>query len=319
MYKFIMLVIVVFASNLYAARPPGGGTPQVNLYTRADMCIDCNQAKADAFVLSLIPGYSVNNSEYYIYIVDPVRYTKTRYGVEALGNQKFITNRKQMTTYEERVFEPLMSYARNVVDLQRTIAQKNPDTILDSEHCDSSLDAYSNKSCGKAVMDDLRNEATIRNIFNADLNSYTITIGANAKILNGSISLQGQGNNGVLRVVYTFTDGSITVYKVKDGEIIEIDTEFSKSATGETLKKIIAELDAEKFGQRGIAGHELADHVDLWAGHARRFCDLLPSYKLVQTQVLECRSEVGPGGKGLKVVCRVLGTTNVPTVAYSCR
>lgn len=318
MIKFITIFfMLILSADVFSARLSGGGTHQVNLYTHADMCIDCNQAKADAFVLSLIPGYSVNNSEYYIYIVDPVRDTKTRYEIEALGNQKFITNRKQMTTYEERIFEPLMSYARNVVDLQRTIAQKIPDTILNSELCDSSLDAYSNKSCGKAVMDDLRNEATIRNIFNADLNSYTITVGANAKILNGSISLQGQGNNGILRVVYTFTDGSIAVYKVKDGEIVELDTEFSKSATGETLKKIIAELNAEKFGQRGIEGHELADHVDLWAGHARKFCDLLPSYKLVQMEVLECRSKVTSAG--LKIECRILGKTNVPTVAYSCR
>lgn len=318
MNKLLLLFfLLTVTTSVFSARPPGEGNQQVNFYTRADMCIDCSEAKSEAFALSLVPNYSINDSTHYIYVVDPVRQTKTRYEIDAFGNKKFVLNIEQMTSHEQRVFEPLMSYARGVVDLKQVIAQTNADTITNSELCDSSLDTYSNKSCGGAVMDHLKNEAKIRNLFNFNRQDYAVTIGADTKVINGSITLKGQGNDGILRVAYMWSDGSISVYKVKDGQIIELDTELSKSATGETLKRIIAELDAEQFGQRGIRGHELADHVDLWAGHARRFCDFLPSYKFVQMEILECRSKVTP--LGLKVECREVGTTNAPTAAYSCR
>ncbi|QTH63616.1 hypothetical protein J1N51_12955 [Psychrosphaera ytuae] len=318
MNKFlVVLFLLTISTNVFSARPPGGVNQQVNIYSRADMCIDCSEAKAEAFVLSLVPSYAVTDSKHFIYVVDPIRDTKIRYEIEAVRNSKGIIDVEPMTSHEQRLFEPLMSYARSVVDLKQKIAQTNADSIANSELCDSSLDTYSNKSCGKAIMDDLKNEARIRNLFNFNRQNYSVTIGADSKVINGSITLSGQGNDGILRVAYMWSDGSISVYKVKDGEIIELDTELSKSATGETLKRIIADLDAEKFAQRGIRGHELADHVDLWSGHAGMFCDLLPSYKFVQMEVLECRSKVTPSG--LKIECRKVGTTNSPTVAFSCR
>jgi hypothetical protein len=313
-----LILVILFHSNVFAANPPGGGIPQVNYYTSADMCLDCNENQKQVFAMSLMPNYAVNESVYYIYIVDPVSSTKTMYEVEAFQSIKTILTNRTMTADEGSKFEPLMEYARNVVALKQVMIQKNANTVLNSESCDSALDAYSNDSCGAALMNELKNEVTIRNIFNFNSHNYTVTIGADAKILNGSINLQGQGNGGILRVVYNFDDGSMAVYKVKEGEIIELDTEFSKSAAGKTLKTIISQLDAEKFKALGIRGNELDDYTQLWGGHAGRFCNLVPSYKMVQAQVLQCTSTVSPDGKVLSISCRILGTTDVAQEAYTC-
>lgn len=316
-----LILTILFTSTIFAAFPPPGETPQVNLYSRADMCIDCNQQKADAFVLSLIPSYSVNDSEYYIYIVDPVLSSKVAYEVEAFRSVKTITKRRDMTTREGLTFEPLMTYARNVVSFKQAVLQKSANDVLNSALCDSALDAYSSQHCGSALMNELRNEATFDDIMNFNKDDYSVTIGAGAKVLNGSITLSGQGNNGTLRVIYNFDDGSIAVYLVKDGEIIELDLEFSKSSLGKTLKNIIADLEKDSFGERGILGGDLDDFVGLWGGHANKFCNLIPSYKMVQAQVLECKSTTtttSGGGTVMTISCRVLGSTNVPQAAYTC-
>ena len=314
----VLISILFFNTIVFAAVSPGG-TPQVNLYTRADMCIDCSETEMKAFVLSLIPNYAANESIHYIYIVDPVSSAKVMYEVEALNTTKSVLTKRAMNADESATFEPLMEYARNVVAFKQVIAQKNADTILNSDLCDSALDAYSNDSCGAALMNDLKNEATIRNIFNFNRNNYTITIGANAKILNGSVSLQGQGNGGILRVKYDFNDGSMAVYKVKEGEIVELDTEFSKSAAGKTLKTIISQLNKDTFGVLGIRGNELDDYMMLWGGHSQRFCELVPSYKMTQMEVIQCTSTISADGKILSISCRILGTTNAPQKAYTCR
>lgn len=315
----ILSLFLIITSSVFAGIPPERGGPQVNYYTSADMCIGCNDNEMVAFAMSLMPIYAVNESVHYIYIVDPVMSTKTMYEIEAFQSVKTILTKRALTADEENKFEPLMEYARNVVALKQVMLQKNADSVLNSELCDSALDAYSNDSCGAALMNELKHEVTILDIFNFDRHNYTVTVGADAKILNGSISLQGQGNGGILRVVYNFDDGSMVVYKVKDGEIIELDTEFSKSAAGKTLKIIISQLDKDKFGERGIRGNELDDYVGLWGGHASRFCNLVPSYKMVQEEVIECKSTVSSDGSVLSIVCRVLGeTNNVAKEAYTC-
>ncbi len=312
------LLIILFTSSVFAAFPPGD-TTQVNLYTRADMCINCDQNATDAFVLSLVPSYSLNNSEYFIYVVDPVLSSKVVYEVEAFHFSKVITHRRDMTTSEGAKFEPLMVYAKNVVALKQIITQKNPDGLLNTDTCDSSLDAHSNRGCAAALIKDLRLEAEVRNLFNIPNFTYSVTVGGSAKVINGSITVLGQGSDGILRVVYTFADDSIAVYKVTaEGEVIkiELDLESSLTAGQEVLKLIIDALARDKFSAFGIEGHELDDFAQMWAGGQGHFCNLVPTYKMVQAEQLQCASY--PTIACFEIRCRLTTSTAAPQAAYTC-
>jgi len=313
-----LLIVILFTSSVFAAFPPGD-TTQVNLYTRADMCINCDQNATDAFVLSLVP-YSLNNSEFFIFIVDPVLSSKVVYEVEAFQSSKVITRRRDMTANEGVKFEPLMVYAKNVVALKQIITQKNPDGLLNTDTCDSSLDAHSNRSCAAALINDLRLEAEIRNLFNIPKFDYSVTVGGSVKkVINGSITVSGQGSDGILRVIYSFDDGSIAVYKVTaEGEVIkiELDLESSLTAGQEVLKLIIDALARDKFSAFGIRGHELDDFSQMWAGGQGHFCNLVPTYKMVQAEKLQCASY--PTIAGLEIRCRLITSTAAPQAAYTC-
>lgn len=283
----------------------------LRIASRADICMNCSSEQARNFARKLTPGDAKNGLENYVYLVDPVNDSYHRYLVEVEQNMQIVSEEVPMTPLEVSTFRPLMNYAKAVVELQRAAAAMNVTEQINSKDCDSALDSYSNSNCGGQVRAQLQTEASLRDIFSFRAFDYSMSLEGDARVLKGVVTISGQGADGIVRVTFNWNDNSRTVYKLV-GQTLDLDLEQSVDSSGEPLGKVIAELERDNFSVYGVRGRDLENKLRIWRNHRALFCTQAPGYKLVQAELLQCRSEKAPDGVDA-------GGKPMPTVIITCK
>lgn len=318
--KVWMFVIFLLISGAVNAQ-----TERVLYLTRADLCMDCTDSQLAEMALKLSPGYSTSTTETYVFLVDPVRQNYKQIIVSTVGRQKAVSEISAMAGKEQQTFAPLMRYGQGVQALKQAIAVFPPETLLNDESCDTALDAYTDKACEGELRSEVSAEARKQDIFNFRPFNYAYTLGGGTQTINSSVTISGQGSDGIVWVTFHWKDGSRTVFNFKDN-VLTLNLALSVDENGAPLTEVIARLERVDPILGGEWSDKLGDKIRVWERYNKRFCNLMPGYKVIQLQRLDCRvveagTMVGADGKLIQkfeVECRAVGGQDIMKV-YECR
>jgi len=309
-----------------AAQAAEGSQPKLPKYhtleSNADICMNCTTAQLKDMALQLTKKQMQAEPEAVVYntvfLVDPVKKQYSRLAVTGfyLGQSSHVTATEQMTAAEQQLFQPLMAYATSVLEMQQFAAQLSPARAANLPNCATALDAYINKECAGALRKTLENEAQLRKLLEFQPFDYEVKLQANSRVVEGSVTISGQGSNGKILLSVHWDDGSVTVFEYTDN-VLKLDLKLSRDKDGEPLAAIIATLSKPEFFYFHTSMSQLISQMMVRSQLHGKICRPAGDPRFGGDVTLACHmTKVNSGNYSLN--CSKAGSNDKPTLVYIC-